>query len=151
MVTPCHLNSIFIAQIWSYWRGCTVIQDCRLILDFSLPSLEVIAAVVKPFAKIILSWYFLSLNFKWSGLAGLMGAEPVLKYGGGGFRGGSLLLVLLSLSWMEKPALDWFPIVSGVLFKERLTCWRSLKDISIPLCEQREMFSTLAFVRWTLE
>ena len=228
MVTPCHVNSVFIAQGRSYWRGCTLIKDGLLIFAFSLPSLEMTAALVTPFAKMILSWNFFSLNIKWSGLAGLIGAEPILKYGGNVLRGGSPLLVLLSSSWMEMIALAWFPIVcfhggvdfskdlcsnaafadatemtfssecclpswhdnepscpldggivfcsniflneatddglvlegatpfwlegglkgtfgGGVLFKVRLTCWRSFSDSSIPLCELRGMFSTLAF------
>ena len=88
---------------------------------FYSPSLELIAAAVTPFANTILSWNFLSLNFKWSGLAGLPGAVPILKGAGNVLRGGSALLTLLLLSRMDEPALDWFPVVcfhGGADFKK---------------------------------
>lgn len=59
----------------------------------------------------ILFWNFLSLNFKWFGLVGLIGVELILKYGGSVLWGGFFLLVLLFLFWMEKFVLDWFLIV----------------------------------------
>lgn len=81
------------------------------IFAFVLPSLDVRAVVVTPFAKMILSWNLLSLNFKWSGLAGFIGAAPILKNGGNVLRGGSLLLALLFLSRIGEPAFDWFPVL----------------------------------------